>query len=126
MRNMYKMVVAVFVILALSYSACVDAKGRNLDKDFGAQICKKAKLSKIFPSPDQLIIQTDGIFVHSVNTNRILQGKFMALEDGEVYIAVRSPDRLVKRGPCGLHKVYHKACGGCGVLLCPMNCTCFD
>lgn len=30
------------------------------------------------------------------------------------------------KGPCGLHMQWCKACRGCGVLLCPMNCTCFD
>ena len=127
MRILSLMLCAVALIFCASPA---HAKGScaHQHQDYGHKICEKEKLTKIFPDPEQIVVNQDGIFVYTAN-KKLLLGKFIAVENGEIYVAVPQAKRIPKRGPCGLHREYHKrprGCGGCGVLLCPMNCTCFD
>ena len=97
--------------------------------DYAHKLCKKEKFEKIFVNPEQILVRKEGIFVATPSQNKLLQVKFIASENGDLYVAVPHVQLISKRGPCGLHKSYHRkpnGCGGCGVLLCPMNCTCFD
>lgn len=97
--------------------------------DYGDHICEAEEFSKIYPTPDQVLITPEAIFVYTKNHDRLLKGKFMGIEDGRIYVAVSKEELKsspVARGPCLIHYIYHKKCGGCGVLLCPGNCTCFD
>jgi hypothetical protein len=84
-------------------------------------------VSKIYPLPNQILITPTAIFVHSNRSDELIKVERLEIEEGKICAVVRNDfGHVLNRGPCGLHKVWHKACGGCGVLLCPMNCTCFD
>ena len=124
-----KLTLTLFSALMIFCSVFVQAKELSLHHDYGSKLCKKEVLSKIFTTPDQILITSDGIFVYTASKKQLLSGKFIAIEDGEVYVAVSDPQFIPKRGPCGLHKPWHtgkNGCYGCGILGCPMNCTCFD
>ena len=108
----------VFTVLLTFCASSTQAKEPCGHHDHGHKICKKEKFAKIFADPEQILINKDGIFVYTAN-KKLLRGKFIALENDEVYVAVPMAKIMPKKGPCGLHKVYHRGCGGCGVL-------CFD
>ena len=89
---------------------------------------KKEKLARIFPLSEQVSIQADGLYV-CTPSKKLLRAKYISFVDNELCVFIPKPKLIAKRGPCGLHAPYHRkpqGCGGCGVLLCPMNCTCFD
>jgi hypothetical protein len=93
------------------------------------EICVNEGLTKIFATPDQILITPDAIFVYTPNKYKLLKAEFIGIDDDRVFVAVHENELVPKRGPCGLHREWHMrpmGCGGCGVLLCPMNCTCFD
>jgi hypothetical protein len=88
-----------------------------------------SSINKRYIKPNQVTVTDSGILVfldRNIQPIKALQlsydeeGMFVLLQDTE------SPSGSFEKGPCGLHRVWHKACGGCGVLFCPMNCTCFD
>ncbi len=115
----------VFTVLLAFCASSAQAKEPCGQHDHVHNICKKGKFAKIFPATNQILIRKDGIFVYTAN-KKLVRGKFIAMENDQVYVAVARPKNIPKRGPCNLHRLYHKECGGCGVLLCPMNCVCFD
>jgi len=86
-------------------------------------------LYKKYIRPDQIILTESGILaflegnVEPINVQQVSfdrEGLFILFEQ------IESSHSSFGKGPCGLHDVWHAACGGCGVLFCPMNCTCFD
>lgn len=126
--DMKKISLIAFAFLLVICPVLMQAKSHRSQRDYGNKICKKEGLSKIFAEPDQIVVKEDGIFVRT-SKNKLVRGKFIGVEKGKVYVAVSKTKLIPKRGPCGLHKVYHRkpsGCGGCSVYFCPMNCTCFD
>ena len=106
----------MFADNAIHHKACND------------QSIKKEKLARIFPFSEQVSIQADGLYVCTPNM-KLLRAKYISFIDNKLCVFLPKPKLIAKRGPCGLHAPYHRklqGCGGCGVLLCPMNCTCFD
>ena len=125
---MNKIPLIAFAFLLVICPVLMHAKNHRSQWDYGNEICKREGFSKIFADPEQIVIKENGVFIRTPQ-QKLVRGKFIGLEKGKVYVAVPKAKLIPKRGPCGLHRVYHKkppGCGGCGVLLCPMNCTCFD
>jgi hypothetical protein len=89
----------------------------NLQAEFNKA---SAKEEKIYVSPEQIEITHHGIVAWQPDGKNFIWGKSLAFDDKGLYIMP------LERGPCGIHKRWCKTCGGCGVLLCPMNCTCYD
>ena len=89
---------------------------------FLATFFLSANEQKIYVSPQDIEITQNGIYY--IDREGATEQKIDALQYDEhgLYFL----DISQTRGPCGLHQVYHADCGGCGVLFCPMNCTCFD
>ncbi len=88
-----------------------------------------ALTNKKYVKADQVVVTDSGILVfldRNVQPVKVLE---LSYDEEGLFVLLReteSPIGSFEKGPCGLHRVWHKACGGCGVLLCPMNCTCFD
>ncbi len=78
------------------------------------------KEEKIYVSPEQIEITEQAILVWLSGEKTFLLAKSIGFDDQGLYV------KQLTRGPCGLHNRWCKICGGCGVLLCPMNCTCYD
>ena len=108
----------------------VYAKESTSYVDWGDSTCQSEELSKIYVTPDQILITPDGISVYTKNRDRLLKGELIAIENGRVYVAVSKNEMTnispTMRGPCRIHRIVHPVCQGCGVLLCPGNCTCYD
>jgi len=106
------------------------AKERYSDQHL--EYCQTDNFSKIFTTPDKILITPNEIHIYSKENDKLIKGVYIGIENNRVYVAVSHEEETnttqsqVARGPCGLHRVWHRECGGCGVLLCPMNCTCFD
>lgn len=127
---MKKEFIIFFTFACMLLISTVQTDESNSRPDYGDNICLSEDLSKIYVTPDQVLITPEGIFVYTINRDKLLKGELMAVDNGKVYVAVSNAEITRKipnlRGPCRIHRVYHQACGGCGVLLCPGNCTCFD
>lgn len=97
--------------------------------DYGEAICVSEGFSKVFVTSDQLLVLPNGIYFFTLKKDKLIQGEFVAQENGKVYVAVsnnaRNSQCVPRRGPCGLHPVWHPPCGGCSILWCPMVCSCF-
>ena len=74
---------------------------------------------KIYVSRDQIVITKDGILAYVDGAKTPIPGKTLSFDDNGMYIKEW-------KGPCWLHDLWCNRCGGCGVLLCPMNCSCYD
>lgn len=73
---------------------------------------------KIYVSPQDLQITEHGFIAFDLS-KKLVAGKTLSVDQNGMYIKEW-------KGPCWLHDLWCRYCGGCGVLLCPMNCTCFD
>ncbi len=74
---------------------------------------------KIYVSADQIELTKDGIFAYVAGLEKPIAGKILSFDEHGMYI-------LEWKGPCWIHDLWCNRCGGCGVLLCPMNCSCYD
>jgi hypothetical protein len=74
---------------------------------------------KVYVTPDQIEITEEGIFAYIKNAKRPIVGRTLAFDHIGMYIKEW-------RGPCFIHDLWCRRCGGCGVLFCPMNCSCYD
>ena len=77
---------------------------------------------RVYVTPPQIEITDYGIIAWLTDEKSFILGESLAFDSNGLYV---KPMPL-ERGPCGLHDRWCKRCGGCGVLLCPMNCTCYD
>lgn len=82
--------------------------------------CSHQKEEKIYVNPEQIEITDQAILVWSLDGKPLTLAKSLGFDDQGLYI------KQLVRVPCGIHNRWCKICGGCGVLLCPMNCTCYD
>ncbi len=74
---------------------------------------------KIYVEPNQIEIMKGGILAHIDGEERPIAGKTLSFDENGMYIKEW-------KGPCWLHDLWCNRCGGCGVLFCPMNCSCYD
>lgn len=74
---------------------------------------------KIYVSTDQIVITENGILAYVNESKTPIPGKTLSFDEDGMYIKEW-------KGPCWLHDLWCNRCGGCGVLLCPMNCSCYD
>jgi hypothetical protein len=74
---------------------------------------------RIYISPDQIVVTKEGIIAYPLGAEKPIAGKTLSFDEKGLYIKEW-------KGPCWLHDLWCKRCGGCGVLLCPMNCSCYD
>ncbi len=77
---------------------------------------------RVYINPDQIEITDYGIFARDIGRKKIVLVESLGFDKKGLYFK----PMIEQRGPCGIHRAWCKICGGCGVLLCPMNCTCFD
>lgn len=82
--------------------------------------CNHQKEEKIYVNPEQIEITDQAILVWSLDGKPLALAKSLGLDEQGLYI------KQLTRGPCGIHNRWCRTCGGCGVILCPMNCTCND
>ena len=73
--------------------------------------------------PKKVTITEDGIFAYVEGNDKPVMGRSLSFDEhGNLLLK----DVVLSRGPCYIHDLWCHRCGGCGVLLCPMNCSCFD
>lgn len=122
-------VIAVFLVGIFPGIAQAKTNGGSIEKKIN-KICEQKDLTKIFATPDQIVITPEALFIYTPSRDKLLNAEFIGLEEGKIFVAVSHSELMAKRGPCGLYAEWHKrsqgGCGGCGILLCPMNRTCFD
>lgn len=85
-----------------------------------------SSIHKEYVRPDQVIITESGIIAFLEENVDPVVVQQVAFDERGLFIVFQQSESSFGKGPCGLHDVWHTACGGCGVLFCPMNCTCFD
>jgi len=108
------------LFLAIFSFCCAEAREFNQVK------ISNSKNDEVYPEPDQLFISSGKIRIQTPSKKSLISGKLIFLKDGRLCASVKKAICVCKRGPCRIHKVWHRACGGCGVLICPGNCTCYD
>lgn len=74
---------------------------------------------KIYVTPEQIEVTEEGILFYDVVKEILILSKTLSYDEKGLYLKP-----VVQRGPCGLHSVWCRDCGGCGVIYCPMKCTC--
>jgi hypothetical protein len=74
---------------------------------------------KIYVKPSQLEFTQQGVLAHIEGQDKPIAGKTLSFDENGMYIKEW-------KGPCWLHDLWCNRCGGCGVLFCPMNCSCYD
>jgi hypothetical protein len=86
-----------------------------------------SSVQKRYIKPDQVIVTESGILVFVEETVQPIKALGLSYDEEGLFVTFRDMELngSFEKGPCGLHRVWHKDCGGCGVWLCPMNCTCF-
>lgn len=88
-----------------------------------------SSMQKRYITPDQVTITTSGILVFFDENIQPTKAMELSYDEEGMFVMLHIDEAAngsFEKGPCGLHQVWHKQCGGCGVLFCPMNCTCFD
>ncbi len=78
------------------------------------------KPQKIYVTANQLDISNKGIIVSFEDGRNPILARNLSYDNNGLYI-----DVIICKA-CDLHDTWCSLCGGCGVLLCPMNCKCFD
>ena len=90
--------------------------------------CNKTALTKVCPTPDQILISPEGIYVYTPDRDKLLKAYYITVEDGRVCVTLPEYNELVpKRGPCLVHDAWHispPGCGGCMQPFCKMRCVC--
>jgi hypothetical protein len=77
---------------------------------------------KIYVTPNQIVLTEGLILAYLPGSPHPVSGTAIAFDSTGLYMS-----RMVdQKGPCYLHDLWCNRCGGCGVLLCPMNCSCYD
>jgi hypothetical protein len=110
----------LILFFAISAFCCAEAG------EFTQVKISSHKNEEIYPEPNQLFITSEKIRVQTPSKKCLIPGKIIFLKDGRLCVSVKKAIHICKRGPCRIHRVWHRACGGSGVLFCPGNCTCFD
>lgn len=118
-----KLLLRIFTasLFFLIFSSTLIAHATNYHKN-AEYLQGKAKKERIYVNPQQIEMTENAIIVWSLDGNDYILAKNIALDDKGLYIRPLTN----QRGPCGLHTQWCNRCKGCGVLLCPMNCTCYD
>lgn len=87
---------------------------------FLGALSSKETGNKIYVSPHQVEITDHGFIVRQDPLGKkAVAGKTLSFDQHGMYIKEW-------KGPCWIHDLWCSRCGGCGVILCPMNCSCFD
>jgi hypothetical protein len=84
---------------------------------------------KRYITSDQVNVTESGILVFLNGNIQPVKAQLLSYDEEGMFVMFQGTESVngsFEKGPCGLHQVWHRACGGCGVLFCPMNCTCFD
>ena len=85
--------------------------------------------SQIYPTADQVLITPKNIFVYSINNENLIKVERVECIEGRICATVLddiNKIEMVYGVACPVHPIYHQQCKGCGVLLCPFNCKCYD
>lgn len=88
-----------------------------------------SSMYKRYITPDQITVTASGILVFLDGNIQPIKAMELSYDEEGMFVMLHIAEPAnysFEKGPCGLHRVWHKECGGCGVLFCPMNCTCFD
>jgi hypothetical protein len=84
---------------------------------------------KQYITSDQVTVTESGILVFLKGNIQPVKAQMLSYDEEGMFVMIQGTESVngsFEKGPCGLHRVWHRECGGCGVLFCPMNCTCFD
>ncbi len=90
-------------------------------KSYAEQTPKMVE-EKIYVTPNQLVITENQILAYLPNSPEPVSGNAIAFDANGLYVS----RMVLHRGPCYIHNLWCNRCGGCGVLLCPMNCCCYN
>ena len=74
---------------------------------------------KTYVNLDQIVVTEKGVFAYLGKGEKPIAGRNLSFDEKGMYIKEW-------KGPCWLHDPWCPQCGGCGILFCPMNCSCFD
>ena len=125
MGNLKKIILTLCAAICLFCFTSVQAKELDCKQKQRSTVHKKEVLTKIFPAPDQILINSDGIFVYTKDKTKLLKGEFIALENGKIYVAVAQAKDWPATAKCG-HPLLHWRCGGCDVKTCQRRCRCWE
>ncbi len=75
--------------------------------------------TRVYVSLNQIEMVANGFLARLDAQNKVVAGKTLSFDENGLYIKEW-------KGPCWIHDLWCHRCGGCGILLCPMNCSCFD
>ncbi len=74
-------------------------------------------------NPNQVWVTEEGIFAYLEEEQQMVIGQELSIDKcGNMVLK----EVVLAKGPCYIHDLWCRRCGGCGVLFCPMNCSCFD
>jgi len=110
----YRLLAICFITLFCSSNIW----SQNLERSYNR--VENASYEKIYVSPDQIEVTEEGVLYYDESEEILMLFKALSYDSKGLYLTPPTSER----GPCGIHNLWCHACGGCGVIYCPMKCIC--